>query len=258
MIRADLLFPEKDGYHLVEVKSSTGVKAYHVDDVTVQSWVMQKAGCPPSTMALAYINNQFVYQGDGSYDGLFTEADLSDQVKSALPQVQSWVDSAKQTMASQLEPAIAPGEQCTSPFTCDFIHYCSPPEEGVEYPVEILPNGKVIAAKLRAEGYKDLRDVPAALLSNAKHLKIHAATISGGVILESEAISQIQALPYPRYYLDFETIALPCRSGLEPDLICSCHFSGPVILSRPMAQFLIRSFWICPEMIPEKCLQNHW
>jgi len=229
MIRADLLFPEKDGYHLVEVKSSTGVKAYHVDDVTAQSWVMQKAGCTPSSMALAYINNQFVYQGDGNYEGLFTEADLSDQIKPALPQVQSWVDSAKQTLASKLEPAIVPGEQCTSPFTCDFIDYCSPPEEDVEYPVEILPNSKAIAAKLRAEGYKDLRDVPVALLSNAKHLKIHAATISGEVILESEAISQIQALLYPRYYLDFETIgfAVPIWAGTRPYMQLpfqwSCH-----------------------------------
>jgi len=229
MVRADLLFPEKDGYHLVEVKSSTGVKAYHVDDVTVQSWVMQKAGCTPSTMTLAYINNQFVYQGDGKYEGLFTQADLTDQVKQSLPQVQAWVDSAKKTLASKLEPAIAPGGQCTSPFTCDFIDYCSPPEEGVQYPVEILPNSKAIAAKLRAEGYKDLRDVPAELLSNAKHLKVHAVTLSGQASLEPEAVKQIQALPYPRYYLDFETIgfAVPIWTGTRPYLQLpfqwSCH-----------------------------------
>ena len=89
MIRADLLFPEKEGYRLVEVKSSTGVKSYHIDDVTVQSWVMEKAGHSPTSMALAYINNKFVYQGDGNYEGLFAEADLSDQVKPKIPQVQS-------------------------------------------------------------------------------------------------------------------------------------------------------------------------
>ena len=176
MIRADLLFPEKDGYRLVEVKSSTGVKSYHVDDVTVQSWVMEKAGCSPTSMALAYINNKFVYQGDGNYEGLFAEADLSNQVKPNMSQVQSWVDAAEKTLALTTEPAIAPGEQCTDPFTCDFIGYCSPPEEGVEYPVEILPYGKAIASELRGDGYKDLRDVPAERLSNPKHLKVHAVT----------------------------------------------------------------------------------
>jgi hypothetical protein len=229
MIRADLLFPEKEGYRLVEVKSSTGVKSYHVDDVTVQSWVMEKAGCTPTSMALAYINNQFVYQGDGNYEGLFAEADLSGQVKPNMPQVQSWVDAAKKTLASPAEPTIAPGEQCTNPFTCDFIGYCSPPEEGVEYPVEILPYGKAVAAQLRADGFKDLRDVPADRFSNPKHLKVHAVTCSGEAILEPEATTQIQALSYPRYYLDFETVgfAVPIWAGTRPYMQLpfqwSCH-----------------------------------
>ncbi|MBT8633405.1 DUF2779 domain-containing protein [Polynucleobacter paneuropaeus] len=229
MIRADLLFPENDGYRLVEVKSSTGVKSYHVDDVTVQSWVMEKAGCSPTSMALAYINNKFVYQGDENYEGLFSEADLSNQVKPNMSQVQSWVDAAEKTLASPVEPAIAPGEQCTDPFTCDFIDYCSPPEEGVEYPVEILPYGKAIASELRGDGYKDLREVPADRLSNPKHLKVHAATLSGSAILDPEAISQIQALQYPRYYLDFETIgfAVPIWAGTRPYMQLpfqwSCH-----------------------------------
>lgn len=229
MIRTDLLFPEKEGYRLVEVKSSTGVKSYHVDDVTVQSWVMEKAGCTPTSMALAYINNQFVYQGDGNYEGLFAEADLSNQVMPNMPQVQSWVDAAKKTLSSPVEPTIEPGEQCTNPFTCDFISYCSPPEEGVEYPVEILPYGKAIAAELRGDGYKDLRDVPAERLSNPKHLKVHAATVSGQATLEVEAVDQIKALPYPRYYLDFETIgfAVPVWAGTRPYMQLpfqwSCH-----------------------------------
>ena len=229
MIRADLLFPEKEGYRLVEVKSSTGVKSYHVDDVTVQSWVMDKAGCIPTSMALAYINNQFIYQGDGNYEGLFAEADLSDQVKPNMSQVQSWVDAAKKTLALSVEPTIAPGEQCTDPFTCDFISYCSPPEEGVEYPVEILPYGKAVAAQLRADGFKDLREVPAGLLSNPKHLKVHAVTCSGEALLEPEATAQIKALPYPRYYLDFETIgfAVPIWAGTRPYMQLpfqwSCH-----------------------------------
>ncbi|MBU3606853.1 DUF2779 domain-containing protein [Polynucleobacter sp. MWH-Creno-3A4] len=229
MIRADLLFPEKDGYRLVEVKSSTGVKSYHVDDVTVQSWVMEKSGCSPTSMALAYINNKFIYQGDGNYQGLFAETDLSNQVKPNMSQVQSWVDAAEKTLALTVEPTIAPGEQCMDPFTCDFISYCSPPEEGVEYPVEILPYGKAIALELRNEGYIDLRDVPVERLSNPKHLKVHAATLRGQAILESEAIKQIQALPYPRYYLDFETIgfAIPIWAGTRPYMQLpfqwSCH-----------------------------------
>jgi hypothetical protein len=95
--------------------------------------------------------------------------------------------------------------------------------------VEILPYGKAIASELRGDGYKDLREVPADRLSNPKHLKVHTATLSGNAILEQEAISQIQALPYPRYYLDFETIgfAVPIWAGTRPYMQLpfqwSCH-----------------------------------
>ncbi|BDX21254.1 hypothetical protein TUM22923_05750 [Polynucleobacter sp. TUM22923] len=229
LIRADLLLPDQESYRLVEVKSSTGVKPYHVEDAAVQAWVMSKAGHPPSATALAYINNQFVYQGDGKYIGLFEEADLTSQVEANLPQVQAWVDSAKKTLSATQEPDIQPGEQCTKPFACDFMEHCSPPEEGVEYPVEILPFGKAIAAELRADGYKDLRGVPAKRLTNPKHLKVHAVTLSGQATLDQEATDQINALPYPRYYLDFETIgfAVPIWAGTRPYVQLpfqwSCH-----------------------------------
>jgi hypothetical protein len=229
LIRADLLFPEKGGYRLVEIKSSTGVKGYHVDDVTIQSWVMDKSGYTPTSMVLAYIDNQFVYQGDGNYKDLFAQVDLSDQVRPSIDKVQSWVDAARKTMDSTVEPTIAPGDQCTNPFTCDFIDYCSPPEVGIEYPVEILPYGKEMAAQLRSEGYQDLRDVPAERLSNPKHLRVHAVSRSGQAILDPAAVHQIQALPYPRYYLDFETIgfAVPIWAGTRPYMQLpfqwSCH-----------------------------------
>jgi hypothetical protein len=190
---------------------------------------MDKSGCTPTSMALAYIDNQFVYQGDGNYEGLFAQVDLSDQVKPSIDQVQSWVDAARKTIASSVEPTIAPGDQCTNPFICDFIDYCSPPEVGVEYPVEILPYGKEIAAQLRSEGYQDLRDVPSERLSNPKHLRVHAVSRSGEAILDPEAVQQIQALPYPRYYLDFETIgfAVPIWAGTRPYMQLpfqwSCH-----------------------------------
>jgi len=67
------------------------------------------------------------------------------------------------------------------------------------------------------------------LLSNPKHLKVHAVTCSGEALLEPDAIAQIQALPYPRYYLDFETIgfAVPVWTGTRPyaqlPFQWSCH-----------------------------------
>jgi len=229
LIRADLLVPEKSGYRLVEVKSSTKVKDYHLEDIAVQTWVMQQTGLMPSRCMVAHINNEFVYPGNGKYRGLLQEVHVDAEIKPLIDEVPVWISQAQKTLAKRKEPNIAPGEQCSDPFPCDFANYCSPPETDVEYPVEILPYGKKMAEQLRAEGYRDLRKVPAKKLSNPKHIRVHRVTKSGRAELDQEATDAVRSLGYPRYYLDFETIAfaVPIWAGTSPykqiPFQWSCH-----------------------------------
>lgn len=229
LVRADLLVPEKSGYRLVEVKSSTKVKDYHLEDITVQTWVMQQAGLEPSRCMVAHINNEFVYPGKSKYQGLLKEVPVDAEIQARIDEVPVWISQAQKTIAKRKEPNIAPGDQCREPFPCDFAHYCSPPEIDVKYPVEILPYGAKVAAQLRAEGYRDLRKVPAKKLSDPKHIRVHRVTKSGKAELDQEATDAVRRLGYPRYYLDFETIAfaVPIWAGTSPykqiPFQWSCH-----------------------------------
>lgn len=229
LVRADLLVPEASGYRLVEVKSSTSVKDYHLEDITVQTWVMQQAGLVPSRCMVAHIDNSFVYPGNGNYQGLLKEASVDLEVRDMITDVPGWIAAAQSTLERSEEPGVVPGEQCSHPFACDFANYCSPPETDVAFPVEILPYGKKMAEQLRAEGYRDLRVVPEAKLSNPKHIRVHRVTKSGQAELDQEAIDAVRELSYPRYYLDFETIAfaVPIWAGTSPykqiPFQWSCH-----------------------------------
>ena len=232
LIRADLLVPEKSGYRLVEVKSSTSVKDYHLEDITIQTWVMQQSGLEPSRCMIAHIDNSFVYPGGGQYQGLLKEEPVDLKIRDIIGEVPSWIDAAQKTLEQDEAPDIAPGDQCSEPFACDFSKYCSPPETDVEFPVEILPYGKKMAEQLRAEGYRDLRDVPEDKLTNPKHIRVHRVTKSGQAELDQEAIDAVRELPYPRYYLDFETIAfaVPIWAGTSPykqiPFQWSCHIES--------------------------------
>ncbi|QWE07899.1 DUF2779 domain-containing protein [Polynucleobacter ibericus] len=228
LVRVDLLLPDAKGYRLVEVKSSTSMKEYHLEDVKVQSWVMSRAGMTPTRVALAHINSSFVYPGYANYQGLFSEVDLTEEV--AVPdEVNEWVESAKATLSLKDEPDTKPGSQCSSPFECSFQEHCAPQEMDVEYPVSILPYGKALASKLKSEGYKDLREVPAERFENPKHIRVHRSSLSGLPELDDEATQLVQALAYPRYYLDFETIAfaVPVWANTSPytqlPFQWSCH-----------------------------------
>ena len=229
LVRADLLVPEASGYRLVEVKSSTSVKDYHLEDITVQTWVIQQAGLVPSRCMVAHIDNSFVYPGNGNYQDLLKEESVDLEVRDMITEVPDWIAAAQSTLECSEEPGVAPGDQCSHPFACDFANYCSPPETDVAFPVEILPYGKKIAEQLRAEGYRDLRDVPEEKFFNLKHIRIHRVTKSGKAELDQEAIDAVRELPYPRYYLDFETIAfaVPIWAGTSPykqiPFQWSCH-----------------------------------
>ena len=71
---ADVMLPiQVDGeraWRMIEVKSSTSVKDYHRDDVAIQAYVARSSGVALSAISLAHINTQWVYPGDGDYQGL--------------------------------------------------------------------------------------------------------------------------------------------------------------------------------------------
>lgn len=229
LVRSDLLLPtENNQYCMVEVKSSTGVKDYHRLDAAMQAWVIRKNGLQLSSVCIGHIDNSFVYPGKNDYRGLFAHEDISESVDALESQVPKWIASAQDTLAGE-EPCISPGEQCYSPFECPFISSCVLPPSPDEFPVEILPYGKSVAANLRNNGFNDLRDPTEDLLEKPKHRRVWRATVSGKAELDKEATDIILALPYPRYYLDFETIqfAVPRWKGTRPysqiPFQWSCH-----------------------------------
>ena len=228
LIRADLLIPDANGYRLAEVKSSTSVKDYHYEDAAVQAWVCKNAGAKVTRIEIAHINNRFVYPGNGNYQELFTHTDISVLIAAIEADVPNWIAAAQDTLAGA-EPVIDAGEQCDDPFPCPFWLHCCPEEPAEDgYPPEILPRGKALAAQLRAEGFDDLRKVPEERLNPAQQ-RIRRVSINQHGEVNPKAGEILKDLPYPRYYLDFETITfvVPIWAGTRPyqqiPFQWSCH-----------------------------------
>lgn len=260
LVRLDMLAPANRGFRLVEVKSSTSVKHYHLDDAAIQTWVAQRAGIPVNDVAIAHIDNRFIYPGSAHYAGLFAEQSINDEVAQRLPQVIHWIKDA-QAMLAGTEPRLEAGAQCHDPFACPFIEYCAPAVDGPEFPVDILPRNHRLVNALKAEGYADLREVPDQRLENELHQKVLRVTKTGQAELDEEGRKFVRELPYPRFHLDFETIAfaVPRWQGTSPyqqvPFQFSCHVElvpGTVVpfafLStdgtdprRPFAEALIKA-----------------
>jgi len=229
LVRTDVLRPVDGGYDLIEVKASTAVKDYQLDDCAIQAWVIKNAGVPLRGIHLAHVDSRFVYQGNGDYRGLLVAEDVTNAVRERMREVPGWVERLKGVLLGT-EPTINTGEHCHKPFDCPFFDYCRAQEPaGPEYPVTILPRAAKLARALQEEGYIDLCEVPASRLVNPLHRRVQAASISQQPFMDAEAAAAMRRLAYPRYYLDFETVdfAVPKWIGTRPyqqiPFQWSCH-----------------------------------
>ena len=230
LVRVDLLLPENKGYRLVEVKSATDVKDYHYEDAAVQAWVMTQSGLTPQRAAIGHINNKFEYTVLGDFRGLLTEVDITDSVKARFAEVPAWIAAAQATSQQKDLPEVKTGSQCHTPFDCAYKEYCLSLESTTEYPVSILPR---ISAKKRAElaqmGIEDVRDIPENYLDKENHEIVRRASMTGETYLNPGAKQVLDQLGYPRYYLDFETVApavprwLKSRPYQQIPFQWSCH-----------------------------------
>lgn len=231
LVQADLLLPEGAGHRMVEVKASTGVKDYHLDDCAIQTWVVGAAR-PLAGVELAHIDNRFIYGGGGAYAGLFRHNPLDERIGPLLEQVPDWVAGARATLEGG-DPATPPGDQCDRPFACPFQAHCGANLPQAEFPLTLLPH---LSAKkreaLEAQGIQDLREIPPDLPLTKRQARVRTATLDGTVELSPQAAEELGKLPYPRFYLDFESmsLAVPRWAGTRPyqaiPVQWSCHIEA--------------------------------
>lgn len=244
--RADALIPENFSYVLQETKASTfPLKSdkstpakpdeWYVNDVAIQAWVMEASGLPMHRAELNLLDNRWRYPGDNDYRGLFRPQDITEEVEKRKGFVPIWLAQAREVIAGVMPVAVT-GKQCKDPHECPFKAHCEsidPPK--VEHPIELLPDsaGKALAKKLKDNlGYKSILEPRPEELTGTNavlYRRIQFAHETGEAVLVPGADTVMQALPYPRYYFDFEGIDLPVPywPGVRPyeqvPFQWSCH-----------------------------------
>ena len=221
---ADILIPVEDAtgqaWRMVEVKSSTSVKEYHVKDLAVQTAIATQAGIRLSEVSVAHVDNTWTYPGNQKYRGLLKEVDQTARVKELGADVAQWLNDARLIANLPTAPAKSTGDHCTDPFECGFLAHCRSNEPKVEHPVIWLPRvqTKALKAHLALPGVKAMEDVPDSLLNDLQ-LRVKKHTLAKTVYFNSVgAKSALDHHPLPAYFLDFETIAfaVPIWAGTRP------------------------------------------
>jgi len=173
----DILRYRDDGFEIVEVKSSTGVKEEHIDDMAFQYHVLESCGLIINKVYLMYINNKYVRLGDLDIQGLFALEDCTKKVEEKQKKIADNIKLIKVIAEAEYEPDIPIGKHCDKPYPCPYKKYCFKDK------IEVKPseNKPPFVDKLAIKAFLD-------------------------------------ALSYPLYFLDFETLreAVPSFDNQSP------------------------------------------
>ena len=210
LVRVDILQRRRDGrWRLIEVKSTTAVKDHQVEDVAIQHRVVRRSGIELVSSCLAHVNREYVYDG-GHIDPhhFFKVRNLTRRVEKLQPKLPSMLRSQFRVLGMAEPPRIAAGAQCRHPFTCEFFDHCNPP----------LPNDHVLrlprihaseVAKLVARSFQSIHDIPENYPLTARLRRACTSVQTGTPWFSRELKETLEALSYPLYFMDFETVS-PC------------------------------------------------
>lgn len=219
LIRADVLERvlssegEPCGWRLIEVKSSTRVKDIHLEDLAVQSEVIQGAGLTLVSVGLMHINTAYLYR-EGAVDltELFAIQDLSEAVAQRRAEVPGRLTEMTRMLLQPQAPAIEPDRHCHTPYDCPFWDHCTKdkPDRWIHY----LPGSKQVVGQLTQQGVMTIDEIPA-----GTKLSPVQRRVKENVEWTSAKLGPVlKAIQYPVHHLDFETVmlAVPRFSETRP------------------------------------------
>lgn len=144
LVAVDILAKENGEWNLYEVKSTNSVKTQHIIDVAVQYYVIKGSGLPIKNAHVMHLNKEYIRRGDIDIHQLF----VTDNgfVQAAIEPLQAQIANDIKLLSAlekdAVEPVVAMGKQCTSPYLCDFYQYCNsqvPPTNTPSIAISCVP-----------------------------------------------------------------------------------------------------------------------
>ena len=216
-VRCDILARRADGsWTLIEVKSTTQVKAHHLHDLAVQQWVLAGAGIKVGAVEVMHINNRTcVYP---HLESLFATVDVTLATARLQRRVAKHVRDLRRMLAQPAMPTIGIGTHCFEPFPCPARGHCwqHVPAHSIFTIPRLGPRKLMTLLKM---GILSVHEIPPTFPLSAPQRAYIARAVSGQAEIHYGPIAQrLATLQYPLYFLDFETYAyaIPRFDAMRP------------------------------------------
>ena len=228
LIRADLMNMTKNGWDMYEVKSSSKVKPYHIEDASFQWYTLSKIeGLKINNVYVVTINSQYIKDGDIDVWKLFDINNITSEVTDHLSIVPIEINKMQAIIESNSEIDIPIGPHCSKPHSCQYKKLCW---EGIK------DNSVLNLYRMRSKkkfdlfnnGCKTFDDIPEDIkLSDIQQKQITSYLNKDSFIDKKRVKEFIGTIEYPISYFDFETFqdAVPRFDNQRPYMQMPFQFS---------------------------------
>jgi hypothetical protein len=216
VVAVDILLKTPEGWHAIEVKSSSKITNTYILDASLQYYVILNSGLPLNHFSLVHLNTRYVRKGALDLHKLFAQVSVKAEVIQNQEMIREQIASEKETLDLPQVPDVAIGEQCFSPYNCDFMGHCwkDVPKDSV-FNLSGVPKSELFA--LYNAGTKRVEEIlPGQALSEG--LQVDAMQLNEPVINRKGLADFLATLSYPLFFLDFETTmpAIPLYEETKP------------------------------------------
>ena len=212
--RIDILAKNGNAWDMIEIKSSTGVKDYYLDDLAFQKYVFENAGYQIKRCEVLHLNNRYVRRGKLDIKKLFSEDDATEAVIQRQSEVEMYVKGMLSYQSMPDEPEVKLHSGCSG---CPFYGYCG--KDVPEYSIFNLLHAAKADEFYNASNSCNIHDLPLSYCTTDKQLIDRDCFLNNKVHVEKENIKKwLNTLEYPLHYLDYETVmpAVPLFDNTSP------------------------------------------
>ncbi len=124
LVIIDMLVLKDGKWHAFEVKSSHHVSEVFLYDISLQHYVITNSGIPLKDTSLVLLSENATPEKLTTPENDFQIISVKQEVENNQLYIARKLASLKETLAEKEIPKIAMGDQCLSPYTCDFLSFC--------------------------------------------------------------------------------------------------------------------------------------
>ena len=200
---ADILVKNGDDWDMYEVKASTHVKAYHIDDASIQWYALSKAININRTY-IVHINNEYVRENELNIEEMFTVEDITELVQERQYTIEPNLNDMEQLLQGDM-PNIDIGGHCDNPYGCDFKGHCwkHVPSPSV-FNLYWMNGSKKF--EMYYKGMMTYEDIPSDFrLNGTQKLQVETAKTNEPYINKGIIKNFLDTIQYPINFFDFET-----------------------------------------------------